>query len=472
MHAVRPSARRARALLPAALLAAAGACAGAPAPADGPAPAPATGGALPLKLDPRPTSAALTAADLMTRLYVFADDSMLGRQGGTIGNVKGTDYLAREAARMGLQPAGENGTFFQTIPLVNYGLTATSGLSQDGRALAMGTEMLPLPSYEGLWTFGTELNAAGVPVVYGGRLGETLLPPAQAAGKIVVFAPKLNGGQPSYRFWMDAPLADYASAAAVIFPTLEISSASLRAYGAEPAVMLATGRAAPRAPVGVLVSAAAADAMFGAPLASLRPGAAGRGLTGTIRFAETPAAAPARNVVAVLPGSDPALRGQYVAIGAHNDHEGVLHGPAIDHDSVRIYNAVLRPQGLEGTSATPSAAQRTLLRAAMDSVRRLRPARLDSVYNGADDDGSGSVAVLEIAQALAAMNPRPRRSVVFVWHTGEELGLLGSEFFARHPTISRDSIVAQLNIDMIGRGNADDMPAKTKTGAPVWGGPD
>jgi Zn-dependent M28 family amino/carboxypeptidase len=81
---------------------------------------------------------------------------------------------------------------------------------------------------------------------------------------------------------------------------------------------------------------------------------------------------------------------------------------------------------------------------------------MDSVYNGADDDGTGSVGVLEIAQALAAAPVKPKRSIIFVWHTGEERGMWGSGYFTDHPTVPRDSIVTQLNIDMIGRGAADD----------------
>ena len=93
----------------------------------------------------------------------------------------------------------------------------------------------------------------------------------------------------------------------------------------------------------------------------------------------------------------------------------------------------------------------------LDSLRRANPARLDSIYNGADDDGSGSVAALEIAESLVAA-PRPRRSILFVWHTAEEAGLLGSGWFTDHPTVPRDSIVAQLNMDMVGRGTAEDVP--------------
>ena len=83
-------------------------------------------------------------------------------------------------------------------------------------------------------------------------------------------------------------------------------------------------------------------------------------------------------------------------------------------------------------------------------------ARPDSIYNGADDDGSGSVSTLEIAQYFAAQKVKPKRSLLFVWHTGEEAGLYGSEWFTDHPTVPRDSIVAQLNMDMVGRGAATD----------------
>jgi Zn-dependent M28 family amino/carboxypeptidase len=85
----------------------------------------------------------------------------------------------------------------------------------------------------------------------------------------------------------------------------------------------------------------------------------------------------------------------------------------------------------------------------------------DRIWNGADDDGSGTVALMALAKAFAA-SPRPRRSVLFVWHAGEERGLLGSSYFVDHPTVPLDAIVAQLNMDMIGR-NRDDKPAEANT---------
>ena len=93
----------------------------------------------------------------------------------------------------------------------------------------------------------------------------------------------------------------------------------------------------------------------------------------------------------------------------------------------------------------------------LDSVRALRAPRIDSVFNGADDDGSGSITALEIAEAFALRAERPRRSLLFVWHTAEELGLYGAQHFSEHPTVDRDKIVAALNLDMVGRGTAADI---------------
>src|SRR5690349_7814309 len=83
-----------------------------------------------------PTTGAITPADLMSRLYVFADDSMLGREATTRGNVMGTDYVAREMARMGLRPGGENGSFFQTVPILVATFDTTRTLAVDSATLA------------------------------------------------------------------------------------------------------------------------------------------------------------------------------------------------------------------------------------------------------------------------------------------------------------------------------------------------
>ncbi|MGH9845794.1 MAG: M28 family peptidase [Blastocatellia bacterium] len=110
-----------------------------------------------------------------------------------------------------------------------------------------------------------------------------------------------------------------------------------------------------------------------------------------------------QNVVAVLEGADPVLKNEYVAIGAHYDHVGMR-------------------QNVQG----------------------------DGIWNGADDDGSGTVATMAIAEALVK-GERPKRSFLFVWHAGEEKGLWGSEYINHNPPVPTGQIVAQLNIDMIGR---------------------
>jgi hypothetical protein len=299
-----PSARRAALLALLAAVAAPSACVNARA-GDGPATAPAAADSaaavvsatsLPLAHAPRPTAPAMSDEDLMTRVYIYAADSMEGRAAGTAGARRATDYIARELARLGLEPAGDAGSYFQAVPSVKA------------------------------------------------------------------------RGQPA-----------------------------------------------------------------------------------------------ARNVVAVLRGGDPALRGQYVALGAHSDHVGIRSGRGVDHDSARAYNAaVYRFQRADQSEPRLSREERASIRVNLDSLRRLRPLRRDSIYNGADDDASGSMALLEIAESMAASSTRPRRSVLFVWHTAEELGLVGADRFTKQPTVPRDSIVAQINIDMIGRGRAED----TRGGGP------
>jgi Zn-dependent M28 family amino/carboxypeptidase len=133
---------------------------------------------------------------------------------------------------------------------------------------------------------------------------------------------------------------------------------------------------------------------------------------------------------------------------------------------------VARPQGADSpTGVQPTAEQATRIRTMIDSLHQAHGVRLDSIYNGADDDGSGTVSVLEIAAALARAPAKPKRSILFVWHTGEEAGLYGSQYYTDHPTVPRDSIVAQLNMDMVGRGAATDITGEAKEGGVLHGGP-
>jgi hypothetical protein len=250
----------------------------------------------------------------------------------------------------------------------------------------------------------------------------------------------------------------FHTAAGIVVATLDAVGPSDRADLQDSGAQLSGGsHAGPETPTFLYGTTRLAEALLGGSLAGMQPGTEGRMVSGTVAFVDAPAEYPARNVVALLRGSDPALRGQMVAIGAHNDHDGIFP-EALDHDSLRAFNRVMRPEGANSTPGEPTAEQAARIRAVLDSLRRDRKPRRDSVLNGADDDGSGSVALLEIAEQLAEGPERPKRSILFVWHTAEEMGLLGSDWFTRHPTVPRDSIVAQLNVDMIGRGGAVDRP--------------
>ena len=402
----------------------------------------------PLKFAPRPTSAAITPVDLMTRLYVFADDSMMGRDdGGPFGATKATSYVERELRRLGLTPAGDNGGFFQDIGYRTVVADARSTITVDGQSLVLGRDFAPIARV------GAHAVREQLTIIYGGALDSIArITTAQASGKLVMLsAPRgaATGGRGGRAAATPLPAA-LASAAAILIvqgDTLVGANAPARGLASDDAARIAAG------PLRINVTRAAAERLLGADPASADPGREGKSARVDLLFAET--RWPVRNVVAIVPGSDRLLRNQYVAIGAHTDHVGFNTRP-VDHDSLRAYNRVMRPRGLNDPAGTPTPEQSVAITQIRDSLSKLHPARRDSISNGADDDGSGSVVLLEIAEALARGPAKPKRSVVLVWHAAEEDGLLGSRYFSDHPTVPRDSIVAQLNMDMLGRGRASD----------------
>jgi peptidase M28-like protein len=415
---------------------------------------------LPMKHAPQRTTAAITAADLMTRLYIFADDSMWGREAGLPGNVKGTDYIAAEAKRIGLVPAGDNGTYFQTIPLKTREFDSTSTFSVAGAPLTAFRDYLP--------TTREPIENAALPIVFGGDAGDTVhtLTAEQASGKLVVF--RMQGSIVGRRL----RLPTLPGAAAIAIVGLDSLPPQFLGFFRRPQTFVDDNPpGATRPTPGFLVSGAAAATMFGKPLDSLALGTAGGTAALAQRYTVTPVADPARNVVGIIPGSDPKLKGEYVAIGGHNDHIGIAR--PVDHDSIRIFNEIVRPEGADDGRKQPTPDQLTQVNQRLAAYRTAHPGstRIDSISNGADDDGSGSVAVLEVAEHLASLKTKPKRSIIFVWHVGEEKGLLGSRFFTDHPTVPRDSIVAQLNMDMVGRGDAGDETGRTKEGMALHGGP-
>jgi Peptidase family M28 len=335
-------------------------------------------------------------------------------------------------------------------------------------------------------------SLVNVPTVFAGRWGDTVtLDPAMLRGKVAVFraapAAQVIGGatrapasflscdQAPNMFGAAAVIAAEASGRAPRRTAGGGGVRDLRAQSAGAVGLLIVGldsmaptavvaAFAPRAamrptPVtdgaaAATVSLAVATQLFGRGVDQLTIGAVGAPVSGEWNYAWKQTVAPARNVVALLPGSDPALASEYVVVGAHNDHIG-MSPTSVDHDSLRAVNTVTRPQGANDPVCIPTAAQQRRIDSLLAAVRTVRPPRRDSIFNGADDDGSGTVVMLEIAEQFAA--EQPARSIVFVSHQGEEAGLLGSQWFVQHPTIPLTSIVAVHNMDMLGKGRVDQV---------------
>lgn len=451
---------------------------------------------------PRPTATEITANDLRTRLYQIADDSMRGRRIGEPGNAKTTEYIAREFARLGLKPAGDDGTWFQVLPHGATGFDVRNvRLTVAGRPVALSSDFLPTaPTAANGLGAGAALREAQV--VFAGRWGDTTmaLDTAMFRGKVAVFVSDATaGGTPANRAptsfvsCADVPNKFGAAAAAAVEaaaranprpataapqfrPTGQIADRRAQAAGAIGVLVIGldgmseTARAAALAPraglrpaevagnsvstPGATISRAAAERLFGRSVEGLAIGAKGRRVSASWRYEWRPSAAPARNVVAILPGSDPARAAEYVLVGAHNDHVGTT-AAAVDHDSLRAVNTVTRRQGANDPACQPTSEQQQRIDALIARARAIRPARLDSVFNGADDDGSGTAVLLEIAERFAA--EKPARSIIFISHQGEEAGLLGSRWFVDHPTVPLANIVAAHNMDMLGKGRADQV---------------
>lgn len=387
---------------------------------------------------------------------------MFGREAGAEGNYKVTEYLAHEAARMGLEPAGDNGSYFQVVPMVMRRPDTASRLVAGTDTLALIRHYAPIRPTSTA-RVGTRISVRGLATVFGGRAGDTTLVLAERLvnGRLIVFDAPLNAsGQRSATYTSAAgtEAGKYPTAAGIAIAALDLQNNPAGFQRARSG--LSERAAASRAPGGILISDSAAFHLLGAEMRTLKPGDSGRSIYADIGFLESPVERAARNVVALRRGSDPRLLHEFVAVGAHSDHTGVAAAP-VEHDSLRAFNRVMRPEGAQTRLRAPTAEQWQAIFRIRDSLRNIRPPRLDSIYNGADDDGSGTVALLEVAERIASA-PRPKRSVLFVWHTAEESGLLGSMYFVDHPTVAKAAIVTQVNMDMVGRGRETDTP----TGGP------
>jgi hypothetical protein len=343
----------------------------------------------------------------MAHIRYLADDRLEGRAVGSEGAHCAAQYIAEQFSSIGLEPAGE-GNFYQPFPIRKGSEPGPdNALTVGGLKLATGSDWVPL-GFSASGTVDAEL-------IYGGYgLSSPGSPEDEYArlditGKVVV----LEWGDP------DSPSGRSMRAD----PHFKSTVAAGR--GAAGAIILAPeGAALPdmtdeqrsmlRMPA-VVVRGDHAQAIRAA--AERRAGA-------TLHTDVRETRVEARNVVALLPGSDPALRGEYVIVGAHFDHLGFGGEGSLDPDS-------------------------------------------RAVHNGADDNASGTAALIEIARALAE-GPRPARSILFIAFTGEERGLWGSAHFVADPTIDLDAAVAMLNLDMVGRVMDDQVTVYGFATADEW----
>ena len=342
----------------------------------------------------RKAATVITADTLKDYLTFIADDALQGRDTPSPGLDAAANFIAYHLKQWGAKPAGDNGTFFQNIRLER------SSFDKAGTQITVGETTLSLDKDFVMFS-GNSGRVAG-PIVS--------VTSKQAAydvrGKIVVVGENL-------RSEFDA-LAK--SGALAIISGSSYSGDAWKGFvsgmrqfsgGFRMPNEVAPTTGGPMVPPTMLVSAEGFKTLSG--LADSKA---------LITVVASKDYAMTRNVVAIVPGADPKLKAEYVAVGCHYDHVGTnpnLPGP-------------------------------------------------DKIYNGADDDGSGTVAVMNIAKAFATSAAKPKRSMLFVWHAGEEKGLWGSDYYNKNLTVPKGSIVAQLNIDMIGRSRkAGDTDPRNKS---------
>lgn len=363
-----------------------------------------------------PALEAIREADLKADLYALAGDHFLGREAGTLDELKASAWIAEQARAAGLKPAGDDGTYFQFWRMarlrVNPASTirvgnATLAVNRDAVVMSTGTAVVDAPLVDvgdGKAAAGTDL--AGKAVVVQITAPKQFLPP-----DISVRAAR----------YVFAAAAEIAEALAPKRPAAIILVSDAVADSAWTFV----GNWYRNGSYGLDFGEAILGPRTSTPIIWVRPSArpalaAAPRLAATLTFDQF--FYPSVNVVARVDGTDPALKGQYILFSAHQDHDGIK-----------------------------------------------APIAGDSIWNGADDNASVSVGVLAIGRAFAKQPAR--RSALFVWHGAEEKGLIGSRYHAAHPMVPKDSIVAVINADMIG-GNHPDTAGLLGTQPPHLNSPD
>ncbi len=347
---------------------------------------------------PTEGDAAITAEDLRRQVGVLAHDSMRGRPTPSPELVEVAEYIADRFESYGLRPGLPDGSYLQWYPITV--VRPASGAAPTARVSGPGGDTRLRQGADFVATpSGPATSAEGALRLW--RPGDGEVPPDG-----VLLAPITSGSISGALGSVREALATGADGAALV---LDMSTGFFRRldrYFQEEQVNLGEPAAIDE-PV-VLVRKGALPAGLAD---ALDRGRIPEGWSASLTTSATVVGEEAPNAVGWIRGSDPELRDEYVLYSAHMDHLGI--GRAVDGDSI---------------------------------------------YNGADDDASGTATILELAQAFAAGEP-PRRSVVFLAVSGEERGLLGSQWYAENPVFPLDRTVAAINMDMIGRNWRDTVAA-------------
>ena len=350
----------------------------------------------------------ITQADMYRHIEVMAHDSMRGRDTPSPELDLTAEYIAAEFRRIGLKPGAENDSYTQRYPLTEM----RRGLS----VAISGTEGWQ-PGVDVAQMSGGAVEASG-PLVVATGAGEPSQP-LQVDGAIVLIAAEWGGRG------LAAPSQQLITAVQNGNPAVVIISTNLsdRFWG-----FFSARQNRAQVSLGSETETSTETPVFFTQIGTAESLLEGHGIQPTWEGEPTvrtvddlqfdiratletnPQSAP--NVVGILEGSDPVLRDEYIVLSAHMDHVGV--GRAVDGDSI---------------------------------------------MNGADDNASGTAGVMEAAEAFAMMNPRPKRSMIFLAVSGEEKGLWGSAYYSENPSVPISQIVADVNTDMIGRNWTDTIVA-------------
>ncbi len=374
-------------------------------------------------------NAAITPANLLRHIRELSSDAYIGRAPGTIGETKSVAYIIAQCRAIGLQPGTPTGTFTQTVPL--WGLlthgTLTVRVNGQPQPLLEGTDYVagsaqPIPSVNiansGLVFVGygvtapeyhwddyanTDVHGKTLVMLTGDPLVADRHDPSKLDEKVFLGRALTIHGRTNTKL----ELAFRHGAAAVIFvsPTPQALKSLFENFTRENLIIRQPhdrDRIQAQAMIGIPTASrlfSAAGANFASLMASAsKPGFHAVPVAATAAFSVTTRVRQidSKNILAKIPGSDPKLRNEYVFYSAHWDHHGKVG---------------------------------------------------DKIYHGASDNAAGTAGILELARAFKTLNPAPRRTIIFLWPTAEEKGLVGAHYYVENPLYPLSQTVADINLD-------------------------